>query len=1178
MKSRRILAWILLALILLPALALPAAAFPFEEFSLADGTLDYTVDYDYDTENDKAVAARGLMFSRSIRYVGTDHHLGKKLYEQTARLTVALPDGYYDYPAVSFKDDPEKYNAFYANEYEVWYNQYVENKVQYSLYHTIDGIELKQVSWKSTVADEIEKAVDYYRGLEKEDGNSADDYKTIRKEADGYSVILHSCKPTHFRIGEGNIEDDYDIFISELNEWHVIRFLTFADLPGVYLKVVFRQTSNLSVEIGDKSNKTPCESYPNGDWEPYYNTAMERVSGYKALEMYKKFLDLSPLVSITWEEPETTAAYVGSTTTADTTDGTTADTGSAGTEAETSGRPQIFDWKKHEAKGTSGEDEGVSVLTAIVVGVTGIGAAIGGAAAALGATGAAGGAGVPGGDNSDEAPRSTFRMFVDKDFGDALKRGARPAVVRARMAEITPEGAEIDRGDLTAQIGASGSGMTVHSVSLAGRYCEASVSIPEDYAGETADLNFVFTGEGGTFKNIVTFRVVGDPYVAFPSDDEPEGEAFLEHKDIVWMKGILGDGAVYHARFLIADAVEPPALTDISAQSDDGLTAEFESTENPFVFRACVKNSTAPAETGTIFAEPTYAFLTVLVRQKDGDPISGSIRMELYPEGLSVRSQDLAKKNDIQYVDVQACERKDPQGLDGKWKVSTLELTLAVRDGDRVSVSPSDASYTFGKLKGAGGMGTDESTEQSLAAKYEYRERTSRRDGRFIYTFEPNATLVDPTDGSFFMVCLPVTCAYGGKTYTADVPLRLHGEFIDPYAGWDEEYAALKACIEKFALPEEKVKWETRVEELVCDPRCATKQLRLTRKCIIRNYMDYWTVESIAYRNEAEIYDAIVSDLEWIKFFGDCAFSFLVSAYAGPVAEAIISPAKDYFAEAAGELIACWRQGTEVRLENFSIAKTLEAAGDNLMSNNIDLTSWRKAAATLGAYFVYSALKNYFAKLRDDGESDFYGSLVKAFTDMTAQGLKTAAGNLFGKWVKENPKARKWIGENITKHINAHLGKGRFINLKDQVIKQPNLAYQLNDALGFEGKLRQLAGFQGEAKNMKILKLDIVEKYLGEFVGMGAGWVKEKTDEFYDNSKSWDLDFHTVDGGHMVVTLTVEAFENDVYELNIDLTKALLNLGCGLFGMLYDLVFGHVPTFTHTVKEPADPPLPPARA
>jgi hypothetical protein len=420
-------------------------------------------------------------------------------------------------------------------------------------------------------------------------------------------------------------------------------------------------------------------------------------------------------------------------------------------------------------------------------------------------------------------------------------------------------------------------------------------------------------------------------------------------------------------------------------------------------------------------------------------------------------------------------------------------------------------------------------------------------------------------------VLLPAHCEYKGEKYEAEIPLRLSGKPFDPLEGWDEEYKKLRERIEKYSIPEDKDQWLQKLEEISEDPRPSTAQLRLTSKYIIRQYMRYWTIEGIKYRNDAELYDVIINQLEWVKFVGDCAFSFLVNAYAGPVAEALISPAKDYIAESLGELIACWNHGTAVNPENFGVAKSLESMADNLMSNNIKFTDWKKAAATLSAYFVYSSLKNYLATWREKGQSDVWGSLCKGFSDMTAQGLKAAAGACFEKWIQKNKTAQKWISENITKHLNKYAGRGRTFNLKDQKIK--NVQYELNDSLKLEGKLRELAGFQGESKKVAITKVDIAGKYLTELVGKYAGEVKEVVDKTSYRGSEFSIGEH----GHIIFNLLLTEEDGPDYEYPIDLTAMFLYGACPLFDLLYEELFSGIPCAAAVLEVPKDPPLPPAK-
>ncbi|MBQ9378082.1 MAG: hypothetical protein IJU05_09825, partial [Schwartzia sp.] len=612
----------------------------------------------------------------------------------------------------------------------------------------------------------------------------------------------------------------------------------------------------------------------------------------------------------------------------------------------------IFQWASQDA----GEDGGVTVPAAIVVGVLGGGAAIAGAAAAAS------------GEGGDDRKKKSYKMYVQKDFGDAIRRGANPVKVRARMAEVDlSTGAERDRNDLTAKISVSGEGMTVHSAALVGRYCEATVSVPEEAADDTAKITFTFTGDGGAFTNTVVFRLIDGPSLKFVEETEEAG-AFRLNGSGTSIGVIPGDGFTYTELFMIEDAPVAPKLTDISAENTGEFNVRFELTNRQAVYKMIVKNNTKPEPEHDIFEKPKDENFEIhVIVEGEKEPVKGYVTMKLYPEGITVESRDEGKKNDVKYVRVQAYEKEYVGDLDRKWQVSEMKFTLAVKGREKAIIDPKEAKYTFEKLKGAGGKGTRADKEQSLAEKYEYKESWGILNDKFTYDFEPNTTLAEPDDGTFFLVLLPALCEYDGETYRAEIPLRLRGKPLDPMAAWEKEYKDLTERVEKFALPDNKDYWLKKITELAYDePKCSVEELRLTSKYLIRQYMRYWTIESMKYRDEAAVYDVIVDYLEWAKFFGDCAFSILVNMYAGPVAEAILSPTKDFLAGAIGETMAAWVRGQSVDVDKFEFSKNVAAAGDNLVSGQISLTSWKQAAATLGCYFAYASIKNFILTLREE--------------------------------------------------------------------------------------------------------------------------------------------------------------------------------------------------------------------
>ena len=800
--------------------------------------------------------------------------------------------------------------------------------------------------------------------------------------------------------------------------------------------------------------------------------------------------------------------------------------------------------KSDKVKSTSSNESDSDVGGAIAVGVLSTGTAIGAAAAASGK-----------GKSKGNSKKKSYKMYVQKDFGDAIRRGADPVKIRARMAEVGEDGVSRDRNDLTALISVSGDGMTIHDAALVGRYCEATVSVPSDNYNDTANIIFTFNGEGGTFTNTVIFRLVDGPSLKFVEETETPG-TFNLYTAVKYVDMIPGDGFTYVEQFMIVDATVPPEIEDMTADKVEGYDVRFEKTDRQYVYKVIIKNNTPPLaeEQKDLFAVPKQENLTFHVKvQGEKEPVDGYVTMFMYQEGITVASDQKEKKKGQTYVRVQAYEKENVGALDKKWQVSQMKFTLAVKGKDKSIINPTEAKYKFEKLKGAGGIGTTADKEDALAEKYKFIGTPCEINEKPGYQFEPQANLSEPTDGTFFMVLLPTFVTYEHKEYQAEIPLRLRGKDMDPMADWEKEFEDLKRRIEKYSLPGNKDAWLARMESCALEPRVSVEELRLVSKWIIREYMTYWTSQGEKALSEARMYNVIVNTLEWTKFAGDCAFSFLVAAYAGPVAEALISPAKDFITGAIGEVIAAKANGEAVDVDNFEFSKNLAAAGDNLVSNNISLTDWRKAAATLAGYFCYAAIKNYLTKLNEKGESDFYGALCEGFKDMTLAALKSKAGDLIGKWLKDSKKFQETIGPKIASYFKE--------------TNMDTLQKKLNDALGLEGELRKLAGYAND-KVVEATVKDVVEKYIGNLVGAGF----DKLRETYDKSK------FGMEGTHMTYCFNIELFDAFSFGVKLDLTQILLNTNGMFFGWFYDLFFAGVPAASSVINMPKDPELPPIQA
>ena len=277
--------------------------------------------------------------------------------------------------------------------------------------------------------------------------------------------------------------------------------------------------------------------------------------------------------------------------------------------------------------------------------------------------------------SEEEKKKKTYKMKVYKGFGDAIRKGDKAVSVWARIVEIEelPERTrEMIRDDLTEKISASGEGMDVRLIGMQNNYMGAEISIPADSEAQTATLIFSFTGAGGVMHNRITFRVIGEPEIVFPQDNE-DGTAWeLPSGSVkVWM--ISGKGGSDKVKFHIRNILEEPKK--ITFRTTEALKVTYE--EDPeFVctYHACIENRTAPIEKKNgVFADLRYEHVTIDATFEDGSVISAEFSVELHPDGLSVSAGS-------QYLQ------------DGRLVINTIQKDMYDTTDDSITILYKDGS------------------------------------------------------------------------------------------------------------------------------------------------------------------------------------------------------------------------------------------------------------------------------------------------------------------------------------------------------------------------------------------------------------------------------------------------------------------------------------------------------
>ncbi|MDD4124127.1 MAG: hypothetical protein PHW77_00140 [Eubacteriales bacterium] len=764
-----------------------------------------------------------------------------------------------------------------------------------------------------------------------------------------------------------------------------------------------------------------------------------------------------------------------------------------------------------DADETAGETS-IPVPVAIVVGVLGIGASL---AAAAGITG--------GGDGGDDGGKknSKYKLCIKKDFGDSIAYNRKPVTVYARMCEITPEGRELDRPDLTSNIRifSSGNPITVDSLFVSGNYMAANISA-EAAAGtvteKTGIISFAYTGEGGTFRNDVTFRLIGEPYISFPEQKSYSGRMFVDV--------IAGDGCEYELTIDLCDFTKEAENVKFASESGEAK-AEFEKIA-PYKYKAIIHNLTSASSDKSCFARVRYIPITVTA-ENDIEKAENVFELAVYPEGLSVRSD--AVKDDK--LCIRSYDNPDAGDLDYKIKPTRFDLVLAVREKNAegkekaIIADMKEATSSFAKLKGTG-----KDTEELLKA-YKYKlDDSSKTDG--IFRIIPETSI--PELGSPYYVTLPVRCEYRSGSYSVDIPCRLVGEREEKPSERDIEYRKLIDRVKRY-VPEEE--WSAVLKNIKSNAdTMSIMTMHALSKSIIYTAQARFLNESESQRAWADALDWMIYGLEWAKWFGDQAFAYLATVYTGPVGEALLSPAKEILTNLIGEVGVQIVYGEKFDFESLQIMNNLSAALDNLIMTSADPSRLdiRQMATVLAGFLIVNAAKNYVLNVDKDGKRDFYKAITDAFGNLTVNAMKILCSDLFGKAMKSqavksamNTQCGKWIKTSLVKYL-------------------PDM-----DIF-----------FSNNERMVSIEKLAILDKYISEICGLGAATVFKKASESV-------IDFTPDD-----VVFSFVLWENTANPDDSIVVKVSLKaVGEKLYNFMFNALFGAFPFALSPVDPPKDPPF-----
>lgn len=217
-------------------------------------------------------------------------------------------------------------------------------------------------------------------------------------------------------------------------------------------------------------------------------------------------------------------------------------------------------------------------------------------------------------ENQEENP-NRYEMRIRKDFGNTISVGS-TLIIYARIVEITPEGAENSRNDLTGKISISSPAyLKISGQVISGEYKAAYVEAPTTGVEIPleAKVSFRFAGSGSSFTNHVVFQIAEEKIV-FGQENLTIPSCYEKTERLPFAVFGMGDKAVVTAEII----------------RDDGYKVAVEAGEEKGLYYALI---TEKKKTGGQAGD--YDSYTLEVKAVNGDrSVTGTLPIYRFHMGL----------------------------------------------------------------------------------------------------------------------------------------------------------------------------------------------------------------------------------------------------------------------------------------------------------------------------------------------------------------------------------------------------------------------------------------------------------------------------------------------------------------------------------------------------------------
>ena len=603
-------------------------------------------------------------------------------------------------------------------------------------------------------------------------------------------------------------------------------------------------------------------------------------------------------------------------------------------------------------------------------------------------------------EKKEQKTESRFRMYVYKNFGNAIRKDGRTVSVGARIVELKPGQAPISRNDLTSAIEVFSENRTldVRDGGMNGMYKNALVIAAANNPHPEGTVSFRYYGAGGVFTKNVVFRLVAETKIVYP-ELKADKSSWIVNANRNETDVVSGKGGTTEVLFLFLDATEEPK--QILFENTDGFSIQaVKDMQYSFTYRAKIENRTAPTEKiAGIFADMRTQKVRIRAFFPDGSEVTSSFSINIYPDGISVPTEN------------QKDGRIDLDTLPDENAVGSAKIPPAMFEVYVCNVVNSKAVIEKNPTLTFCGFFDDGKYKNTF--KYNFKYKIWGGEMFSLYPFYTLPVIRDP-----YEAYLTIQSDRNGIHEKADLPFRLTGEKGDlpSQAEWEEMHKKLKRAVEIFGLGS-----DPELKRMFRDAKkLSAADLSFLRNWIILSGMDYYQNEIREYAEIDKVMTRYIVVASALVKIGDKAIEIAIKVKwpKAPAAllAAFVNPWKNSIAVYLGQY-ACrwsWVDLAEGDTKGFEFIQTAIKSFEDSFAELITGEGYEYDLKVLGEivslYLMMCFARHYFYSEGKE-QGDIFKSIVAAAGDLTLLKLTSCLSDLFGKAVKASgQKVGNFVG------------------------------------------------------------------------------------------------------------------------------------------------------------------------